>query len=182
MKFEERKSKARAEVVLFLDSFAPPRGLSDDAMKSQVSNISDAFARRLPVTDVEQFGANLQKTFTAIRDHHKGYAWPVQSEFVDAMPKGHVASASKVEAYQTDEKQMIARRMNASAPAPESWVWGPGSWSLVSGGFVSREVMDGYRRSSIRTHRAIFSDDSYGMLQSRYGDIVGPYFASGGAA
>jgi len=182
VKFEQRKSQALSEVISFLSNFAPPRGLSDDAMSVHVSGIADAFARRLPVTNAQQFGENLRKTFTTIRDNHKGYAWPVQSEFVDAMPKGNSVAGGKVETFQTDEKEAMARRMNAGNPVPETWVWGSRAWSLVSGGLVGQDTLDDYRRSSVRAFQRAYSQEAYGILQSRFGDVVAPYFAARGAA
>lgn len=176
MKFEDRRAKAKLAVLDFLSSFSPPRGLSDDALKTSVSNIADAFARRLPVTDAAKFDENIAKTFTSIRDHHKGYAWPVQSEFVDAMPKSATTTGGRVETYKTDQKQAIAQRMNDRQPVPETWIWGALSWPLVAGGQVSREVMDSYRRASVMNFKEVYSHDAYGILQARYGDVVGPYF------
>lgn len=182
MKFEQRKSAAQTAVVAFLSGFAPPRGLSEDAMKSHITNIAGAFARRLPVTDAAQFSENLEKTFTTIRDHHKGYAWPVQSEFVDAMPKGVSATGPKLEPYKPAADRGMANRMAAGEGVPEEWVWGPSSWSLVSSGQVSREVMDRYRTGSVNHFKQIYRHDAYGMLQSKYGDVVGPYFEQKHAA
>ncbi|MFG6599369.1 MULTISPECIES: hypothetical protein [unclassified Sulfitobacter] len=177
MNFDERRVKAKSALVGFLSSFVPPRGLDDDAMKAQVQNIAEAFARRLPVTDASQYESNIEKTFTAVLDSHKGYAWPVQSEFVDAMPRSASVSGARVETYQADNKQQMARRMNSGQAVPESWVWGPSAWSLVSGGLVGREVMDSYRRSSVAKFLEVYSHDAYGMLQDKYGDLVGAYFA-----
>lgn len=178
MKFEERRSKAKTALVNFLSSFAPPRGLSDDAMKAQVQNIADAFARRLPVTDGALYETNIEKTFTAVRDHHKGYAWPVQSEFVDAMPRSTTTSGPRVETFRGDEKDQMAGRFNARQPVPESWVWGQSAWPLVAGGMVSRDLMDDYRRASVANFKEVHSHDAYGMLQAKYGDVVAPYFAN----
>ena len=178
MKFEERRSKAKAALIDFLSSFAPPRGLSDDAMKAQVQNIADAFARRLPVTDLAQYEANIEKTFTSVRDHHKGYAWPVQSEFVDAMPRSTSTSGPRIETFKGDEKDQMARRFNARQPVPESWVWGQSAWPLVAGGLVRRDLMDDYRRASVAAFKETYTHDAYGMLQARYGDVVAPYFAN----
>ena len=187
MKFEERRSKARLAVVEFLSGFAPPRGLSDEAMAKHVANVADAFARRMPVGDETRFNSDIEKTFTSIRDNHKGYAWPVQSEFVDAMPKGAAPSGAKLQQYKTDEKVAIAKRMNANEPVPEAWVWGQSSWPVVAGGMVSRDQMDAYRRASAGKFKVIYGPDAYGIMQAKYGDVVGAYFSddaqhSGGAA
>lgn len=179
MKFDERRAKAKAALAEFLSSFAPPRGLDDDALKAQAANIADAFARRMPVTDMARYEENIEKTFTAIRDNHKGYAWPVQSEFVDAMPRSTSVSGPRIETFKGDEKEQVARRMNDRQPVPESWVWGALSWPLVAGGLVPRDLMDSYREASARTFKEIYKHDAYGMLQAKYGDVVAPYFATG---
>jgi len=184
MKFEDRKSKAFAAVVSFLSGFAPPRGFGEDARAAHVAGIADAFARRMPVTGQTEFDENLLKTFTAIRDSHTGYAWPVQAEFVDAMPRSVSASSGmRVETFRPDdENKMYAKRMNSGDPVPETMVWGLRAWSLVSGGFVARDVLDGYRKSSVITCRSIHQDGAYGILHGKFGEVVTPYFASAESA
>lgn len=177
MKFDERKSKAQSAVIDFLSSYSSPRGLSEDAKVSQIKNIADAFARRLPVGDISRYEADIEKTFTAIRDDHKGYAWPVQSEFVDAMPKGTAHSGPKLQQYRPDEKEAMAKRMNAGEAVQEGWVWGGSSWPLVAGGMVPRDVMESYRRASVAAFKDVHSHDAYGMMQAKYGDVVGAYFS-----
>lgn len=176
MNYDERKSRAKMSLITFLSSFAPPRGLSDEAMKSQVSNIAEAFARRMPVGDGPKFDADLEKTFTKVLDHHKGYAWPVQAEFVDAMPKGVAKSTPQLQQYTPDEKEAMSKRMNAGDAVPDAWVWGQLSFSLVSGGLVARDVLDRYRRAAVANFSEVFKNDAYGMMQAKYGDIVGAYF------
>lgn len=187
MRFDERKSKAQSAVVEFLSSYSSPRGLSEDAKVSQIKNIADAFARRLPLGDFSRFESDLEKTFTAIRDDHKGYAWPVQSEFVDAMPKGAARTGAKLQQYKPDEKEAMAKRMNAGEAIPDAWVWGQLSFSLVSNGLVPRDALDSYRRAAVANFEDVFKGDAYGMMQAKYGDVVGAYFAEepqrvGGAA
>lgn len=176
MKFEERRAKAESAVVEFLSGFAPPRGLSDEAMAKHVANIADAFARRLPVGDEVRFNSDIEKTFTAIRDNHKSYAWPVQSEFVDAMPKGVSQSGAKLQQYKPDEKEAMVRRMSAGEAVPEGYVWGHMAASI--GAMAGRDVLDQYRRGSVSAFVDVFANDAYGMLQAKYGDVVAPYFSA----
>jgi hypothetical protein len=177
MRFDQRKSAALAEVKIFLSNFASPRGLSLEAQAVHIKGISDAFARKLPVTEAAQFSENIEKTFTSIRDTHKGYAWPVQSEFVDAMPKNFRA-APKIETFKSNILAGRARLMNAGEAVGESFVWGVNSWPLVSSGLIDRATLDNYRQGSVMHHQSSYDQDAYDVLQSRYGDLVTPYFQS----
>jgi len=180
MKFEDRKSAAFASVVSFLSGFAPPRGFDEDARAAHIAGIADAFARRMPVTGETQFAENLEKTFLSIRDNHTGYSWPVQSEFVSAMPQPFVGSGGvKISTFSPDDQgSLYAKRLNAGLPVPEALVWGNLASSLVSGGLVARNVLDGYRKSSVQACKVAYSGGAYGLLHSKYGEVVTPYFAS----
>jgi hypothetical protein len=180
MKFEDRKSKAFAAVVSFLSGFAPPRGFDEDARAAHIAGIADAFARRMPVTGETQFAENLEKTFLSIRDNHTGYSWPVQSEFVSAMPQPIAASGGvKISTFSPDDQSsLFAKRLNAGLPVPETLVWGKVAWSLVSGGLVARDILDGYRKASVETCKSAYSGGAYGLLHAKYGEVVTPYFAS----
>jgi hypothetical protein len=182
MKFEERKSKSKSALIGFLSSFAPPRGLDDAAMKLQVDGIADAFARRLPVTDVAAFESNIEKTFTAVRDDHKGYAWPVQSEFVEAMPRSVSSGSSAKVEFKRDRHALIISRINAGDPLPENWIWSSFPMSLVASGEVTRATLDNYRKGAVRSCQHTYGPEAYGIMQAKFGDIVAPYFSNEAAA
>lgn len=181
MKFEQRKSVAQEQVVSFLANFSAPRGLTEDAMAVHVAGIADAFARKMPVTDQAQYYENIEKTFTKIRDGHKGYAWPVQSEFVEAMPSSYTPGP-KVETYKADDDERAVKAFDEGAGVPEAWVWGQQAWRLISSGRVSKQRMDEYRHGSVRSFRDVYRSDAYSIMQGRYGDIVAPYFSERRAA
>lgn len=175
MKFEGRTRKAQSMLLDFLGQFSAPRGLSDDAMKKTIESIAQAFARKLPVTEMAKFEENVETTFTGVRDSHKGYAWPTQSEFVDAMPKSS-ATGPKVEAFKVDGLERAARQINSGAAVPDNWIWGAMSWTLVSGGHVSSSQMDTYRVGHVKQFKDVYGADAYGMAQNKYGDVVAKYF------
>jgi len=50
--------------------------------------------------------------------------------------------------------------------------------SASIGAMAGRDVLDKYRRASVAAFVDVFANDAYGMLQAKYGDVVGPYFSA----
>lgn len=167
MNFEERKSIARDMLMTFLGGFSAPRGLDDEAQARTVANLSDAFARRLPLTGVDGFRENVEATFTRVRDNHASYAWPPQAVFVEAMPTGGGGKAQKT--FRADVREVAERAMMAGDPVPERWIWRE---DLV----IPANVREGYRRGCVEAHRDVYGDEvGMRILEQRYGPRVQMY-------
>ena len=179
MNLADRHTTAMAMLMDFLEGYSAPRGLDDDAKEKHLRDMADSFTRKLPVTDAAQFAENIERTFTAVKDTHKSFAWPNQAEFVMAMPKGSShAPNGKLETYRPiDQDIRIANGMNSGSSVPDRYVWGSGSLRLRYSGQVSDEIMDGYRKSSVAHFRKVYMAGADMMLLQAYGDIVVPYVA-----
>lgn len=176
MDYEQRKQVALASVGEFLGSFAAPRGLSEDAQADQIAFIADAFARRLPVTAETEYRANIDKTFMAVRDAHTGYAWPVQAEFVGAMPKPVSGKSPAGAAEELDREKVLADQFSQGHGVPEAQIWKANIFTRMSRFGVPRDVIEGYRRYSVKNCRGVHGSDAQHKMVDRYGPAVLEYF------
>ncbi|WP_167646412.1 hypothetical protein [Mameliella alba] len=170
MTFEERKETALDLVMNFLDRFAPPRGLSEEQQAKQLAAIADAFARKMPET--EAFEEAVTGVLNRVADSHQSSTWPSQGAFVLAMPAKPPAFRSAPETYSqeaTDEAMIKAMRANEGVD--ERKLWSPDATASVP-----HELLDKYRRSSIRSHVSAYHEDARGKMTKKYGSVVEPYF------
>lgn len=179
MTFEERLAEAKTRVVEFLNDLRPPRGLPDEALAKIVEGVADAFARKLPLSTGEDFAKAIQQTFVTVADNHKGYTWPSQASFVDAMPKLSASSTTAAaETYSpTDHLEAAAAKMRENHPIAEAYVWGRNSNRLTGEGFVSRDVMDRYRIGSAMHFREAYGEEAEKVMAGKHGPQVLPYFS-----
>lgn len=176
MTFEERVRLANVEAVLFLDQMVPPRGVSDEKLAGIIEGIADAFARKLPLSTREGFSEAMQKTFTAVKDNHKGYSWPSQADFVSAIPKGSSGKAAPATFEPTDHLERIGRLMAQGESVNEGYIWGRQSGLLTGNGIVSRDVMDSYRMGSAMDFRDTYQSAGEAMMVAKYGEPARVYF------
>jgi hypothetical protein len=178
MTFEERLAEARTQVVEFLNDLRPPRGFSDDALAKIIEGVSDAFARRLPLSTKEDFSKAVAATFVTVADNHKGYTWPSQAAFVDAMPR--LSASSTTAAAETyappDHLVAAAAKMQENQPIAEGYVWGRLANRLIGEGFLRSEVMDKYRIGSALHFRDAYGEEGEKMMVAKYGAQAAPYY------
>lgn len=176
MTFEERLRLAEAELIKFLDTMVPPRGVSDEKLATIIRGIADAFARKLPLTTREGFVDAINATFTAVKDGHKGYSWPSQADFVAAIPKVGGGSHAAETFQPSDHLESIGRLMAAGEPVAESYIWGRQSGLLVANGHVSKAVMDSYRMGAAMSFREAYQAQGEEIMVGKYGEQARVYF------
>lgn len=168
MNFEQRKNTARDLVVEFLNGFVPPRGMDDSQLAMRVSQIADAFARRMP--DASNYGDLVQSVLDRILDTHMSNTWPAQGAFVMAMPNKELSKFSSPETYEPkDPHQVVIDAMEASEPVAESALWG------VFSGSLPRNQLERYRNASVSNWINMYGPDAPRLMRARYGEIVGAY-------
>lgn len=176
MDFEQRKSIALKMVGEFLDDFAPPRGMPDDKLVGRMTEIADAFARRMPTKG--DFEASVEKVLLSIRDTHMSNSWPAQGVFVMAMPSVERVHGPSPETYMPDRVTMYSDLMNEKQGVPEHIIWGPISGKLA----LQAGVLEKYRAASVKAWMKAYNKSAREMMVKRYGSIVGLYFNEGQGA
>lgn len=169
MTFEERKRLAAEQLIDFLDRFAPPRGLDEDAQAKRIEAISESFARNMPAGD--DYADKLATVFSRVEDTHDGHSWPTQARFVSSMPRGEEQVKSKAaETYRPDDRSVWLReRMSSGQAVPEPALWGAGSANLGS-------ELEQYRTASVRAWKKAYGENAFSMMRSKYGAEVELYF------
>jgi hypothetical protein len=172
MTFEERKQIAAELLMDFLDRFAAPRGMDDDAQAKRIEAIAESFARNMPTG--QEYTAQIAQVFSRVEDTHDGHSWPTQARFVSSMPRGDGQVGKKAaETYKPDDRAVWLRtRMNNNLDVPEPVLWGPSS-SALGGALLER-----YRSASVLAWRAAYKEDAYKMMVARYGPEVELYFTA----
>jgi hypothetical protein len=172
MTFEERKTIAAELLMDFLDRFAAPRGMDEDAQAKRIEAISESFARNMPTG--QEYAALIAQVFSRVEDTHDGHSWPTQARFVASMPRGEGQVGKKAaETYKPDDRAVWLRtRMNNNLDVPDPALWGPGSSSL--GG----ALLERYRSASVLLWRKAYGQDAYKMMVARYGSEVELYFTA----
>lgn len=174
MNFEQRKQKAMEMLCTFFASYVEPRGMTEDALSQRVTNIADAFARRMPTEG--DFAEKVEAVFDKIRDSHMSNTWPSQAVFVSAMPEENRKMKVAAETFTPDDPLVAAAaRINEGAKVPDRHIWGSVSIRLLNGGYVTKDRMDAYRDGSIRHHKSVYGADTAKFLQQKFGDVVLPY-------
>lgn len=170
MTFEERRAQAARLLIDFLSTFTPPRGVDEDGQGKLVTQIADAFARRMPTRG--DFDEACDKVFQKVRDTHVSNSWPSQAEFVMAMPQDASKGGKAAETYKPDNyRDWIEEAMSEGREVPEAAIWGPNS----SG--VQPQLLEAYRRSSVHSWREFYGNEAQSMMVARYGHAVLPYFS-----
>lgn len=170
MNFEQRKSEARELVMEFLSTFAPPRGVDPQGLAEIISNIADAFARKMPTKG--EYTEAVQAVFTRIRDTHMSNTWPAQAVFVLAMPSGDAMSRSAAESYRVEDyPEHYAKLMREGQPVPETCLWGTISSQLP------RRELERYRNASVISWVETYRSDAQSLMRAQYGNEVNAYFA-----
>ena len=172
----ERKAKIRDGLMEILDRFTPPRGMSVDVQEKMVEGIVTSLNRKIPITNEETFAGNLERTFNAVLDSHKSYAWPPQGVFAENVSTNGASVSQSQETYEPSAGYNAAERMLAGEPVPERYVWGYESAGLLNRGEVSREVMDSYRFASVKHARDVYKTKAREMTEPRLGYVVARYF------
>lgn len=170
MDFEARKKTAREMVAKFLDDFSPPRGIEDDKLRSRITFIAEAFARRMPTNG--NFPEQVEAVMMKLRDTHESNTWPAQAAFIMAMPSGEQRAFAKLESFQSNDAERYSRLMNAGEAIPETAIWGNITASLD----VPREVLASYRKGSAARWQTIYKQDAHKLMRSQYGAAVDEYF------
>lgn len=169
MTYEDRKRKAQVILVEFLSVFVPPRGLDDGQMASRISQIADAFARRMPASG--EFDTAVHAVLTRVMDTHLSNTWPPQAAFVMAMPNRELSQFRSQETFQVkDHVERITSLMESGEAIPESAIWGNMAASLP------HRHIDRYRNACVLRWMEIYGQDAASLMRAKYGAIVDPYF------
>lgn len=175
MKYEDRKRQAQTILIEFLSVFAPPRGLDDGQMASRISQIADAFARRMPTSG--DFDTAVHAVLTRVMDTHLSNTWPPQAAFVMAMPSQELSQFRSAQTYEPeDAARRIEQLMEKGDPIPESAIWG------VMAGALPHRHIDRYRNACVLNWMKVYGRDAAGLMRSKYGAVVDPYFPRDGQA
>lgn len=173
MTYEERKRKAQVILVEFLSVFVPPRGLDDGQMASRISQIADAFARRMPTSG--EFDTAVHAVLTRVMDTHLSNTWPPQAAFVMAMPNRELSQFRSQETFEVkDPAERISAMMEMGEAIPESAVWG------TLAGSLPHRHLDRYRNACVLDWMKVYGQDAAGLMRSKYGAVVDPYFPRNG--
>ena len=165
MTFEDRRRIASEKLVDFLADFTAPRGLDDSQMARRITQIADAFARKMPIGAT--YEEKIDALFEKLRDSHLSNTWPPQAAFVELMPKSEFrGSAPATFAPKSDD--WIAKKMAAGQPVPETEVW--------KNQLVERDTLDRYRFAAVQGWRSVYHGEAEAMMVKRYGSIVRRYF------
>jgi hypothetical protein len=165
MTYEERKREASRLLVDFLGDYATPRGLDDGQQAGRISNVADAFARRMPTDG--NYAEKVEKVLMKIRDTHLSNSWPPQAAFVMAMPTMEYRGVAP-KTYKTDDADRIPRMMAQGLAVPESEVW-----KNVN---VSRDVLDKYRNASVQNWLGLYGPETAHYMREKYGAVVNQFF------
>lgn len=169
MKFEERKRIAQSMLIEFLSSFSPPRALDDSQLASRISQLADAFGRRMPIDG--DFAEAVQRVCQRVMDTHMSNTWPPQAAFVMAMPSRELSQFSSQETFTPkSEVDLITAKMATNEPVPEAALWGHIS------GRLPRDKLDAYRNASVKSWIDTLGHKAADAMRSKYGHIVAPYF------
>lgn len=169
MTYEERKRIAQTILVEFLSVFVPPRGLDDSQMATRISQIADAFARRMP--DKAEYETSIHAVLTKIMDTHLSNTWPPQAAFVMAMPNRELSQFRAAETYKTEDPvKRIEKLMDEGDAVPETAIWGVMSSQLPRG------HLDRYRNASVLRWMDVYGSDAPQKMRAIYGDAVAAYF------
>lgn len=169
--FNQRKDVAKRMVVEFLEVFSPPRGLDEKQLATRIIQIADAFGRRMPTEG--SYEEKVQAVLTRIMDTHQSNTWPPQAAFVMAMPNREQSQFAAAETFQPkSESELIAGRMEAGQPVPETAIWG-----TIAGQLPHRHL-DTYRNASVKAWLDTYGHKAHDAMYARYGAAVMPYFPS----
>lgn len=169
MNFDQRKNEAKILVVDFLQVFSPPRGLDDGQLATRISQIADAFARRMPTTG--EYRTAIEGVLTRIMDTHMSNTWPAQAAFVMAMPNRELSQYSSQETFTPKEPAELLRgRMEKNEAVPETALWGGMASSLP------HKHLDNYRNASVARWIDTHGHKAADAMFSAYGAVVMPYF------
>lgn len=169
MNFEQRKTEAKALVVEFLQGFVPPRGLDDNQLAIRISQIADAFARRMPVSG--NFSELVSSALSRVLDTHMSNSWPPQAAFVGAMPSGEQRQFRSQETYQVEDPiDQYSSLMEAGDTVPETAIWGSFA------GALPRRKLDEYRNASVLNWMRVYKTDASRLMRAKYGHVVNEYF------
>lgn len=174
MTYEERKRKAQSILVTFLEVFTPPRGLDDGQLAARISQLADAFARRMPVEgDYEEA---VHRVLTRLMDTHLSNTWPPQAAFVMAMPNQEVRKFATQTTFDMDPVKVATRRMEAGDAVAETALWGSIAKDLP------RKHLDRYRNASVLKWMEVYGQDAGRLMRAKYGAVVDSYFPQGETA
>lgn len=169
MDFEQRKRTAQSILIEFLDVFTPPRGLDDSQLASRISQLADAFARRMPIKG--EYTDAVHRVLTKIMDTHQSNTWPPQAAFVMAMPNQELRQFSAQETFKVkDPVQLATARMEAGEPVDEAALWG------VMARDLPRGHLDRYRNASVLGWMEVYGKDAAHLMRAKYGAVVDAYF------
>lgn len=180
MTFEERKRAAERLVAIFLNDFSVPRGMSLDQQSKRITQIADAFARRMPTKG--DYDEACGRVLERIRDTHMSNSWPPQAVFVMAMPQTETVQPKAAETFAPDPDEIAMKRINAGEAVSEGYVWGSGSQRLLNRGWVTRDAIDRYREGSIRSHKETYGHKADDVLRRNFGAVVNQYIGAPHAA
>lgn len=169
MTYEERKRKAQSILIEFLSVFSPPRGLDDSQLAGRVSQVADAFARRMPTSG--DFETAVHAVLTRVMDTHLSNTWPPQAAFVMAMPAKELSQFRSPETYAPqDHGHRLSSMMDRGEAVPESALWGP------LAGLLPQRHMDRYRNACVMEWMKVYGSDAASLMRAKYGAVVDPYF------
>ena len=166
MTFEDRKKIATEIVVEFLESYAPPRGLSETNLAKRISEIADAFARKMPVGP--DYAEKVESVLIQVRDSHLSNSWPPQAAFVGVMPKTEFRGTAPATFRPKEHGSWVGQQMCAGQSVPEVEIWKSPD--------VDREVLSRYRYASVSNWQSVYGKEAEGLMVDKYGSTVRQYF------
>lgn len=169
MDFNERKRQAQSMLIEFLSVFSAPRGLDESQMANRISQIADAFARRMAAK--ADFRTSVEAVLQKVMDTHLSNTWPSQAAFVMAMPSRELREFQTQETFKPDDPiQHAIDRMESGQHVPEPVIWGTMSSQLP------HRHLDRYRNASVLNWMGIYGADAAMKMRAIYGAVVDPYF------
>ena len=181
MNYEDRKRAISSAINDYLSPFTAPRAMTDDQKVEYLTRLTESLVSKMPVTDKDGLSRNLEKMFAFVNDHHEGWSWPAQSEFIKAF-KATIVGGTTIRAPETFNPgaryiDVMKGRIDRQEGLPETFIWSSQANSLAATGEISRESLDAYRSYSVAQYAKLYGPVGLGMLRRRYGDIVYPYMA-----
>ena len=169
MTFEERKRQAQSMLIEFLTVFTPPRGLDDNQLARRISEVADAFARRMPLKG--EYDTAVRAVLTRVMDTHLSNTWPPQAAFVMAMPNREQSQFRSQQTFEVrDPVERISNLMDQNEAIPESAIWG----NMASN--LPHRHLDRYRNACVLDWMKVYGQDAASLMRAKYGAVVDPYF------
>lgn len=162
--------------LAILRRYNAPEHLSANRQKSEIEFMVTDIASEVPGgIETDALSKILEGMHQHIRKHCRSRSWPSVAQFITAVQwaikeeTGELVNTQRglgaVHEFNTDD--IMARRINAGRPVPESFIYGSGAVRLVASGDVTQYQIDQYRDVMFKNDVEIYKQDGAEKLRGR---------------